>query len=179
MAALQAHITGNETIFTTTKKIQMAVHPSASEPEVEAMQEYEYDFVDPLPDEYTCSVCLDVLREPHLTTCCGRHFCKGCILRVQEYGKPCPLCNQHEFLAVIDKSVERRILAMKVRCPFRALGCNWVGEMRHQPDHLDFEKGQCEHRHIKCPNGCEELVPKAELESHLADSCSKRKPFCE
>ncbi len=138
----------------------------------------EYDFVDRLPDEYTCSVCLDVLREPHLTTCCGRHFCKRCIERVLNYGKPCPLCKHPGFVAVIDKSVERRILAMKVRCPFTALGCDWVGEMRRQPDHLDLEKGQCEHRHIKCPNGCGMLVPKAELEGHLADYCPKRKLIC-
>ncbi len=139
----------------------------------------DYDFVEPLPEEYTCSVCLDVLKEPHLTTCCGKHFCKGCIERVVNDENPCPLCNQAGFLAVIDKGVERRVLSLKVRCPNKELGCNWVGEMRDRQGHLDLQKGQCEHRHINCPNSCGDRVPKAELDNHLTDSCSKRKVICQ
>lgn len=153
--------------------------PKAAQPAPDLEEEEDYDFVEPLLDEHNCSVCLDVLKEPHLTTCCGRHFCRACLQRVVEDGKPCPLCKEDGFLAVIDKSIERRILSLKVRCPHKELGCQWVGEMRDRRGHLDFEKGRCEYRRVRCPNGCGELVPRMEFEKHLTEYCSKRKLICQ
>ena len=40
---------------------------------------YDYEFVSEPPDELKCSVCLLVVRDPSLTSCCGKHFCQSCI----------------------------------------------------------------------------------------------------
>ena len=34
------------------------------------------DFVDSPPESLKCPVCLLVLREPHLLSCCGSHLCQ-------------------------------------------------------------------------------------------------------
>ena len=39
----------------------------------------EYKFVKELPDDYQCMICTKVLNEPHLTDCCGQHFCQACL----------------------------------------------------------------------------------------------------
>ena len=43
---------------------------------------YDHDFVDP-PKDLECPVCMLVLRDPHLISCCGNHFCRNCISRVR------------------------------------------------------------------------------------------------
>ena len=42
---------------------------------------YACDFVDTIPKELQteCSICLHVLRDPHMVDCCGYRFCKSCI----------------------------------------------------------------------------------------------------
>ena len=41
----------------------------------------DYNFVDDLPEEYTCQVCMKLLKEPQITDCCGQHFCRACLDR--------------------------------------------------------------------------------------------------
>ena len=36
---------------------------------------YDYEFVGPLPDEYSCAICHMVQKKPHQVTCCGKIFC--------------------------------------------------------------------------------------------------------
>ena len=36
-------------------------------------------FVKDPPDDYLCMICVKVLNEPHLTDCCGQHFCQVCL----------------------------------------------------------------------------------------------------
>ena len=39
----------------------------------------DYQFVEPIPDKFKCLQCKKLLEEPHVTECCGQHFCKKCI----------------------------------------------------------------------------------------------------
>ena len=119
-----------------------------------AESDTEYDFVEPVDEDYVCRVCLDVLREPHLTVCCGQHFCKACTEKAVKQSLRCPLCSQEDFLAVIDRKVERRIRSLKVRCRNKDRGCEWVGEMGHLKGHLDPQKRQCQFGEVECTNGC-------------------------
>ncbi len=34
------------------------------------------NFVDSLPEKYNCGTCKS---QPHVTECCGQHFCKDCL----------------------------------------------------------------------------------------------------
>ena len=55
---------------------------------------FECEFVDPPSKvlQSECPICLQILREPHLIVCCGHSICAACIERIEEDGKPCPLC---------------------------------------------------------------------------------------
>ena len=55
---------------------------------------HECEFVERPPKQFQseCSICLLILRVPHLISCCGQSFCEACIGRIREDGKPCPLC---------------------------------------------------------------------------------------
>ena len=50
-------------------------------------------FVDPAPESLHCPVCLLVLREPHLISCCGAHLCQVSFLyTLTNYRTyPCPI----------------------------------------------------------------------------------------
>ena len=39
---------------------------------------FDYKFVGAV-DDFICSICTKVLREPHLTVCCGQHYCSSCL----------------------------------------------------------------------------------------------------
>lgn len=126
-----------------------------------------YDFVDPLNDEYVCSVCLELLREPQLTSCCGQHFCKSCLESVLARGMRCPLCNQ-DFAAIIDRRIEREIRALQVRCRYKSEGCDWVGNLGDLRDHLDAKKGprRCLFTKLPCPKGCGQNIRRTDLNDH-------------
>ena len=143
-----------------------------------AESETEYDFVEPLDDDYVCRVCLDVLREPHLTVCCGQHYCKACTEKIVKKSLRCPLCNQEDFLAVIDRKVERRIRSLKVRCRNKDRGCEWIGEMGQLKGHLDPQKRQCQFCEVECTNGCGERILAPNLDDHLLNTCPKRNCVC-
>ena len=139
----------------------------------------EYDFVEPVDEDYNCSVCLSVLREPHLTICCGHHYCKACMEKLLAKALPCPLCKKEKFVAVIDRNVERRIRSLKIRCRNKDRGCKWVGEMGHLKDHLDPVRRQCQFCEVECTNGCGVCILAPNLEDHLLNTCPKRKCVCE
>ena len=65
--------------------------PKETQPEDHERDEIE--FVDALPDELKCLICLLVLKDPILTDC-GHHFCQACIAPVLSRNARCPLCNE-------------------------------------------------------------------------------------
>ena len=58
-------------------------------------------------DDFKCLICLDILQERHLTTCCGNHhLCKVCMDTVKKANGKCPLCQKKLFNGFIDKLFE-------------------------------------------------------------------------
>jgi hypothetical protein len=41
-------------------------------------------------EEYTCSICQDIFRNPVVTNCCLQTFCEQCINEWLETNKTCP-----------------------------------------------------------------------------------------
>ena len=68
---------------------------------------YDYEFVAPPGKSLECPVCLLTLRDPHMISCCGNEFCQRCIGRVQQDGKPCPVCNELDFTTMLNKKLVR------------------------------------------------------------------------
>ena len=132
---------------------------------------YDVEFLEVPPEDYECLVCLLVLREPQMVSCCGVKFCKRCIDRVIQAGKPCPHCKDESFRYMAEKQLHRRILDLKVKCYERKKGCNWEGELRQlQKHHGD----RCPYEEIECKLGCGEHFQRQCLESHEMDECSRR-----
>ncbi len=145
---------------------------------------FEVEFVNPPTElQYECSVCLQVLCEPHQATCCGSNFCKSCISRIKNNSAPCPLCNDSEYKIFPDKRLKRSLMSYKVKCKHQAKGCEWVGELGELMKHLnenptlDARQSGCEHQEVKCTH-CEELFTRKDIVNHEA-SCLFRPYVCE
>ena len=159
---------------------------------------YECDFVEPpAPDLQTkCGVCSLILCNPHQAKCCGSIFCDTCAKWIKEQGKPCPAgeCNEAEFSTFPDKTLQRSINELKVRCSHQKKGCVWTGELGKLDRHLnvnplcDESLIGCEFSRIKCEfsgAGCMAQMPRKDMTAHmeheaphhvqlLADSLKKR-----
>ena len=46
---------------------------------------WEYEFITTVPDEYACSICLKVLRDPKQIANCGHRFCAVCLSPILRY----------------------------------------------------------------------------------------------
>ena len=136
---------------------------------------YDYEFVSDSPDELKCSICLSVLRDPSLTSCCGKHFCQSCISRIKNEGKPCPLCQEQDYQLMLDKSIIRRVKELKIKCPNSGRGCEWVGELGTIGKHLDVSCGFVE---VTCDYCQNEDILRHNL-SHHKGACPARPYRCE
>ena len=131
---------------------------------------YECDFVDHVPDSLSCAVCLLPFRDPHLVSCCGKKYCAPCIGRVKEAGQPCPVCKQ-DFISLLDRDYQRRVLNLKVVCSRKKNGCQWVGELS-QLDH--HEREECGWAVVECSYQCGAHLPRRLMAEHKHDECSQR-----
>ena len=139
---------------------------------------YQCQFVSEVSDDLLCGACKRVAREPHITDCCGGHFCKACIHRPKEDRQPCPSCAQAQFVTFPNKRIHKRILALQVYCTMKGRGCEWEGRLEDLQAHLDVDANDCQHVDVVCSNKCGQSVPRLLVPSHLADSCPNRDFFC-
>ena len=147
---------------------------------------YECEIVRPPEKIQTeCSICLQVLREPQLISCCGHNFCRSCIERVKKDGKNCPLCNEAEFTLMHNKGLERSLKEFEVFCTHRKSGCRWVGELRMLEQHLNANPEPekqlegCDFVEVKCMHECGHCFQRCSLGNHQADECRKRPFSCD
>ena len=136
---------------------------------------YDCVFVD-CPKNITidCSICLLVLREPRLTSCCGQNFCRRCIEKVKLDGKACPLCNDADFIAVCNKSLGESLNNYEVYCGHRGEGCEWSGKLVELDTHLSRA---CLHADVGCSFNCGTLSKRCNISAHEA-SCHLRPSIC-
>ena len=139
---------------------------------------YDYEFIDPPPNALECSICLLTLRDPHVISCCGNHFCHTCIGRIQGDGKPCPLCNEPNFTTLLHKGVKREVNALMIRCRWRQLGCDWEGELGQLEEHLHPGVGSrgkgCGYVIIECVYKCGDRFERRMIQDHELDACPRR-----
>jgi len=145
----------------------------------------ELKFVNPFPEEVQseCSICIMILNDPQIVTCCGHRFCQQCIGKVGRRGSIglCPLCKSQQIQYFPDKTLARQINQRKVYCPLRNDGCMWTGELNKVTDHLDVhESGGNAQPCLFFPVPCEycgEYVRRHKTTAHQA-SCSSRPTNC-
>lgn len=108
---------------------------------------YDCQPVEDPPDDLVCPICLQLTKEPHLISCCGRKLCYTCVSRIQLARQPCPCCREERFQIMRDKGVERQVLSVKVYCKYKDKGCTWTGELRDHERHVE-----------SCQKPCSELI---------------------
>ena len=93
---------------------------------------YDYKFVDTTPDRYVCNICHLPSRDPYLTTCCGHVFCKSCLdesKKAVAESNVCPVCREEDFMAYVNKQLDREIKSLHVMCKNKERGFEWEGEL--------------------------------------------------
>lgn len=102
---------------------------------------YDCDFVESPADDLLCKICHYPARDPILAVCCGQSFCSCCLecyrqSKVIDHSS-CPYCREENFQTVPDKRTGRCVLNLKVFCPHKHQGCEWIGELRSLEDHMN------------------------------------------
>ena len=161
-----------------TASVPRPSHASGNQQALEMDPEDVIEFVEPLPNELQCplALCLEFLKEPTLTSCCGHHFCRECIDRAIARSIVCPLCNNQAFQTLINKEKQRLVNALKVYCKWKSRGCEWVGELGRLEHHLDVEEGDCGCVEVECefgPVGCVAKLPRKDLQRHKEENVHK------
>ena len=149
---------------------------------------HECIFTKDLPEhlQVECSICLCVLDNPHMIDCkCGAIFCQLCIQPTLNEKRPCPLCNNPFSLSIPNPSVQRGINSLQVYCSLREAGCEWVGELRALPEHLNddirldnYKSSGCPFLQLKCCYCSKEFKRQYVLE-HEKNKCLKRPYKCD
>ena len=140
---------------------------------------YDFSFTKPVPEKLHCNICTKVLHDPHLTGCCGQHFCESCLKHwFKKQKTTCPHCRQKNFNHVLNKALKREIDDLEIQCTKQGLGCQWVGELSSLQTHLDSDKG-CGYVEVKCSNKCGAKMKRKEQKAHLERQCPLRKIHCQ
>lgn len=136
----------------------------------------DYEFVSTPPKSLECSICLLTLRDPHVISCCGNHYCQLCIGRVKAAGKPCPLCNEPDYDIMLHKGVKREVNSLVVYCTQKALGCGWTGEVNQLNCHLNLgsRDSGCDYVELECSNRCGSSLLRKDIASHQDMECPNR-----
>ena len=172
------------------------------EPPTNETAELDYDFVEQPDQDYFCPVSLELLVEPHQTSCCGHHISQQAANRLGKERKPCPMCKKDKFGTHEDLYFKRKVRQLKVYCPHKKSECEWTGELGDLNHHTTscpkrpWKCQYCDHESIyeigptdhtpncanyplPCPNQCEiGTVPRCQADSHLLE-CPLQLVECE
>ena len=126
---------------------------------------YTCEFLNGASEDFYCFLCRHVSRDPHITSCCGEHFCHTCIAPLLQEKQPCPAptCSAQQFTTLLNVKYQQKILQLNVRCSLRERGCQWVGPLSALDSHLDPSVGDCQFLDADCPNKCGQKVTKDTL----------------
>ena len=108
--------------------------PSVSQPK--SPPEDDYLFVKQPSDDFFCPVTFDLLFQPHLTSCCGKHLSQEAAARIHKDRTACPLCNEQGWSTVLDKHFQRQVNSLRVFCRHEDRGCGWQGELAAFHTHI-------------------------------------------
>ena len=149
---------------------------------------YDCEFVERPSDNAQggeCPVCLLVLKEPCLTSCCGHKYCRVCMERVKKDTKPCPLCNEPDFSFFQERALERYLKDLDVWCCYKKVGCEWRGKLAKYEQHLNKTPSPesqvigCQFVEVECMYECGEWFQRQHITTHQTQECNKRPYSCD
>lgn len=130
----------------------------------------ELSFVKPVAEDFYCSICQSILRDPVLTECCGQHFCTECLDNWLKLATLiCPHCRTKDFKHIKSLPMLRMINKLTIYCPMKSFGCL----EKFRKDSLNEHLRTCDYILVQCSNKCGEMLFRKDYESHLLE-CSQR-----
>ena len=162
--------------------------PSKRVPRKENRCGYDCEFVETPSDAAQggeCPVCLLVLKEPCLISCCGHKYCRVCIERVKKDTKPCPLCNEPDFSFLQERALERYLRDLDVWCCYKKVGCEWRGKLGKYEQHSNKTPSPesqvigCQFVEEECMHECGEWFQRQHITAHQTQQCKKRPYSCD
>ena len=143
-------------------------------------KDVDYQFVEALPEELTCSICMKVLCEPHMINCCEQSFCKECLSKRSRRNSRCPHCRSTDFSTIFRKQINRKVSELKVYCPNKQHGCKAELKISEYEGHLSLANNKgCSYVELDCPNKCLAKVFRGEMGVHTWEKCPRRVVSCE
>ena len=124
-----------------------------------------------------------MFQVPHLTDCCGHHYCYSCLQHWISSGvsDTCPSCRSHDFHHIHDKKLERTIHELKIRCTNADQGCEWEGPISELARHLNIGSNSvkgCQFVMCECELKCGGIMLRKDVTVHLQATCPLRKGEC-
>ena len=110
-----------------------------------------------------CARCTGVMRCPCILTKGGPHItvCLSCRKRGEE--------------SVAMENIKRGSLILEVKCPLEERGCAWVGKLSAIEGHME----NCGEFKLECPQKCNFVTKRSEMENHTKNQCPMRVVECE
>ena len=127
-----------------------------------------------------CSICKQIISEPHQVSCCGAVSCRECIVSQREAEKPCWSCKKGDYESFPDLRFNKEI----VKCAKAYKGCQWTGEFGKMKKHLNPEPAVgrqlegCQFYKVRCLH-CHVLVRRTRVKEHQTKDCLKKPFTCE
>ena len=136
---------------------------------------YNYEFVGPIPEDFTCPICTLVQREAHQVTCCGKIYCESCLEDLKNKGNrcfSCPCCRaslRGAYTVFPDKNAVSKIKHLSIYCTNKERGCKWVGNLKDMEEkHLPECPNEIVHCTIPCTSSIDTfftVIPSKPCES--------------
>ena len=136
-------------------------------------------FVDEVSKDLTCSICLNVPKDPRVCQKGDHLYCLDHITRhLHEKSHTCQVCKDPltpETLRHPGRHLKSSLDQLKIKCDHHDRGCPDVVLLESLERHVD----QCEFSPVKCENeGCGMTINKRDKENHVKHLCHFRIPRC-
>ena len=136
-----------------------------------------------LERKYDCPVCLQILRDPCKSLCCGNDFCHACVRKLRKADNPCPLCRSSRFRIERNRDLSSEVYYLHVYCANKAKGCDWEGCLGEIDVHLNqnpafrYQANGCHFVHVQCLY-CSQNFQRDQICDHVS-TCPRRPYQCE
>ncbi len=145
-------------------------------------EKYGYDdsrFQKAVDENFHCSICYNVLKEPRMCRNNEHIFCRCCItehLNVNSH--TCPECKEDltvDTLRRAPRLATKYLSELKINCDYSDRGCHEYIRL----EELDSHVKNCGFAPVKCSNEeCEMVIDKREIIHHESAVCEYRKVKC-
>ena len=151
----------------------MAYHPTE--------EKYGYEdsrFESHVDENFHCSICLNVLKDPRMCKHNEHMFCFACIAQhLKVNSQTCPECNEHLSVdTLLRPRVVNKILSkLKINCDYARRGCPELSSLEELETHVQ----NCGYAPVLCTNAeCGIVINKQEKIHHESEVCEYRKVKC-